>query len=196
MSPLPMNEFIQQNLADVGHQGRVRRGRLEPDDQHLARRRARPGLEGRQTRSTSATSSRIRSPAWSGILQLRPQGAEGHQLGPLLRPGDGQAYRRGEEHLRFEGGRRRWLQKVHEKYVDDALFLIGGRTTSNARGHQPGRLKGFVQAKKLVPRISHQSRWTSNPDSRGPPREGRLHAHRHEEVFWGCSSTCSSESSM
>ena len=75
---------------------------------------------------------------------MQLEGAERHQLGPLLRSGDGQAVRRVRN--TFDPKEQiKVLQKVHEKYVDEALFLMVTHDV-NARAMSP-KVKGFVQAK-------------------------------------------------
>ena len=127
------------------HQGRVRSGRVEPADQHLARRRDRSGARRAATASTSPTSSRIRSPASSAICNAICKAPTGHQLGLLLRSRDGQAVRRRCSNTFDPKEQTEVLQKVHEKYVDDALFLMVTHDV-NARAISP-KVKGFVQAK-------------------------------------------------
>ncbi len=139
-----MNEFIQQNLAEVGI-------KVEFDvvdwNQMINIWRAGAHRSERSKGDHAINYSYFIQDPFTGFvrhLQCDLKRAEGHQLGPLLRSGDGQADRPGEN--TFDPKEQTAvLQKVHEKYVDDALFLMVTHDI-NARALSP-KVKGFVQAK-------------------------------------------------
>mgnify|MGYP003693855997 CR=1 FL=1 len=66
MQPLPMNEFIQQNLAEVGIKVDFEVVEWNHAHQYLARGRQADASATAARASTSPTSSRTRSPASSG----------------------------------------------------------------------------------------------------------------------------------
>ncbi len=67
----------------------------------------------------------------------------GHELGLLRRCRDGRRLRRHPQHVR-PAQQLAVIQKVHEKFVDDALFLFVAHDVG-PRAMSP-RVKGFRQA--------------------------------------------------
>jgi peptide/nickel transport system substrate-binding protein len=143
MQPLPMNEFIQANLAEVGIKVEFevvewnqvinlwRAGALDPS------------AKGAQSINFSYF---IQDPFTGFIRHLQcnlkaPTGTNwGHYCDPEMDKllSDVRNTFDPKEQLAV-------LQKVHEKYVNDALFLMVTHDV-NARGLSP-KVKGFVQAK-------------------------------------------------
>ena len=143
MSPLPMNEFIQQNLADVGI-------KVEYDvvdwNQMINIWRAGaldPASKGDQAINYSYF---IQDP-FTGLVRhlhcdLRPP--KGTNWGLYCDPEMDKLL--DEVKTTFDPKEQTAvLQKVHEKYVDDALFLMVTHDV-NGRAISP-KVKGFVQAK-------------------------------------------------
>jgi hypothetical protein len=120
MQPLPMNEFVQQNLAEVGIKIEYRGGRLE----HLIniwRAGAKdPSAKGQRHQLHLLHPGPLHRP--DPPVAVQPRTAGRHQLGLLLRPGDGPCSTRCAPPSTRE--QDKVLQKIHEKYVDEALFLM------------------------------------------------------------------------
>ena len=81
MQPLTMNEFVQQNLDEVGIKVEFEVRGVEHADQHLARRRQGPSLARRHGDELSATSSRIRSPRFIRHVQCELVAPDGTNWG-------------------------------------------------------------------------------------------------------------------
>lgn len=143
MIPLPMNEYIQQNLSEIGIDIK-----FEVADWNTVINIWRAGATDASARGATAMnySYFIQDPFTGFIRHLQcnlkaPTGTNwGHYCDPemdkLL-----DAVRNTfdpKEQLAV-------LQKVHEKYVDDALFLMVTHDV-NARALSP-KVQGFVQAK-------------------------------------------------
>ena len=138
MQPLPMNEFIQQNLAEVGIEVE-----FEVVEWNTLINIWRAGAKSDQGRHGMNYTYFIRT-VHRFIRHLQSNcAAQRHQLGLLLRSGDGQAVREGAQDVRLQATDH-VLQKMHDKIVDEALFLIVTHDV-NPRAMRT-KVKGFVQA--------------------------------------------------
>jgi peptide/nickel transport system substrate-binding protein len=142
MLPLPMNEFVQQNLADVGI-----KVEFEVVDWNTLINIWRAGAKHDTARGASGMnySYFIQDP-FTGLirhLQCNLAPPAGTNWGFYCDP---------EMDKLFDEVRNTFdkdaqvaiLQKIHEKYVDDALFLMVTHDV-NARAMSP-KVKGFIQA--------------------------------------------------
>jgi ABC-type transport system substrate-binding protein len=142
MQPLPMNEFVQQNLAEVGI-----KVEFEVVEWNTLINIWRAGAKHETARGATGMnySYFIQDPFTGFIRHLQcnlapPSGTNwGHYCDPdmdkLL----------AEVRNTFDKGEQtKLLQKVHEKYVDEALFLMITHDV-NARAISP-KVQGFVQA--------------------------------------------------
>ncbi len=99
MQPLPMNEFVQQNLAEVGI-----KVDFEVVEWNTLINIWRAGAKPDSARGGTGHQLHLLHPGPVHGLHparpVRPRRAERHQLGLLLRPRDGQAARPGAQRLR------------------------------------------------------------------------------------------------
>ncbi len=142
MQPLPMNEFIQQNLAEAGM-----KIEFEVVEWNTLINIWRAGARHESSRGATGMnySYFIQDPFTGFIrhLQCNLQPPAGTNWGLYCDP---------EMDKLFDAVRNTFdaaeqakvLEKVHEKYVDDALFLMVTHDV-NARAMSP-KVKGFVQA--------------------------------------------------
>jgi peptide/nickel transport system substrate-binding protein len=150
MSPLPMNEFLQQNLAEVGI-----KVQFEVMDWNQVINQWRAGAKDASARSaTGMNYSYFVQDPFTGLirhLQCNLAPPAGTNWGYYCDP---------EMDKLFEQVRNTFdpkaqtavLQKIHEKYVDDALFLMVTHDV-NARA-MSSKVKGFVQAKNWFQNFS------------------------------------------
>ncbi|WP_225769529.1 ABC transporter substrate-binding protein [Inquilinus sp. Marseille-Q2685] len=142
MQPLPMNEFIQQNLAEIGIQVE-----FEVVEWNQLINIWRAGAKDTSARGATGMnySYFIQDPFTGFIrhLQCNLAAPAGTNWGAYCDP---------EMDTLFDQVRQTFdpaeqakvLQKIHEKYVNDALFLMVAHDV-NARA-MSGKVKGFVQA--------------------------------------------------
>ncbi|SFH09028.1 ABC transporter substrate-binding protein [Methylobacterium gossipiicola] len=142
MQPLPMNELIQQNLADIGI-----KVEFEVAEWNTLTNIWRSGAKSDMSKKATAInySYFIQDPFTGFIrhLQCNLTTPAGTNWGYYCDP---------EMDKLFDGVRNAFdpaeqakvLQKIHEKYVDEALFLMVAHDT-NPRAMSP-KVKGFVQA--------------------------------------------------
>jgi len=142
MQPLPMNEFIQQSLAEIGI-----KVEFEVMEWNALVASWRAGAKHESSRGAHSTNSSYFSqdPFTCLIRHLdsslvAPKGTNwGYYIDPVL---DGLF-----EKIRtsFDAGEQlAAIQKTHERFVDEALFLFVAHDV-NPRALSP-RVKGFVQA--------------------------------------------------
>ena len=143
MQPLPMNEFVQQSLAEIG---------IEVEfvvvDWNTLINIWRAGARHESARGGTAMNYTyfIQDPFTGFIRHLHcdlkpPKGTNwGHYCDPEMDKLLDQV-----KNTFDPKEQTAVLQKVHEKYVDDALFLMVTHDV-NARAISP-KVKGFVQAK-------------------------------------------------
>ena len=142
MQPLPMNEVIQQNLAEVGI-----KVDFEVVEWNTMINIWRAGAKHDSARGTTAMnfSYFIQDPFTAFIrhLQCNLAPPAGTNWGYYCDPEMDKLL--GEVRAAFDPAEQtKVLQKVHEKYVDDALFLMVTHDV-NPRAMSP-KVKGFVQA--------------------------------------------------
>jgi ABC-type transport system substrate-binding protein len=143
MQPLPMNEFVQQNLADVGI-----KVEFEVVDWNQLINIWRAGATDPASKSGHSINFTyfIQDPFTGFVRHLQcdlkaPKGTNwGHYCDPEMDKllDAVKTTFEPKEQLAV-------LQKVHEKYVNDALFLMVTHDV-NARAISP-KVKGFIQAK-------------------------------------------------
>jgi peptide/nickel transport system substrate-binding protein len=142
MAPLPMNEFLQQNLAEVGI-----KVDFEVVEIGALFNAWRVGAKNDTARgSTAMNLSYLLQDPFTGLIRhvecdlAPPSGTNwGYYCDPEM---DNLL---GEVRNAFDPAEQTTLlQKVHEKYVDDALFLMVTHDV-NPRAISP-KVKGFVQA--------------------------------------------------
>lgn len=150
MSPLPMNEFMQQNLAEIGI-----KVEFEVMDWNQVINQWRAGAKDASARGATGMnySYFIQDPFTGFIrhLQCNLAPPAGTNWGYYCDP---------EMDKLFDQVRNTFdpkaqtavLQKIHEKYVDDALFLMVTHDV-NARA-MSAKVKGFVQAKNWFQNFS------------------------------------------
>ena len=150
MQPLPMNEFIQENLAEAGM-----KIEFETVEWNTLINIWRAGADHESSRGATGMN-------YSYFIQDPFTGFVRH-LQCNLKPPAGTnwgLYCDKEMDALFEAIRNTFdaaeqtkvLQKVHEKYVDDALFLMVTHDV-NARAMSP-KVKGFVQAQNWFQNFS------------------------------------------
>jgi peptide/nickel transport system substrate-binding protein len=142
MQPLPMNEFVQQNLADVGIQVDY-----EVVEWNTLINIWRAGAKADISRGVSAInySYFIQDPFTGFIRHLQSNFAppNGTNWGYYSDPAMDKLFDQVRNTFdKFE--QTKVLEKVHEKYVDDALFIMITHDV-NPRAMSP-KVKGFVQA--------------------------------------------------
>ncbi len=143
MQPLTMNEFVQQNLAEAGIQVA-----FEVVEWNVLINIWRAGAKDASTRGGTAMnySYFIQDPFTGFIrhLQCNLAPPSGTNWGHYCDPDMDKMF----DAIRTTFGpaeQTKVLQKVHEKFVDDALFLMVTHDV-NPRAMSP-KVKGFVQAK-------------------------------------------------
>ncbi|HVJ53996.1 MAG TPA: ABC transporter substrate-binding protein [Aliidongia sp.] len=142
MQPLPMNEFLQQNLADVGIQVD-----FQVVDWNTLINIWRSGAKSDQSQGADGINYTyfIQDPFTAFVRHAKsslqpPKGTNwGFYADPEMDKLLDQALNAFDP-----DEQNRILQKVHEKYVDDALFLMVAHDV-NPRAMSP-KVKGFVQA--------------------------------------------------
>jgi ABC-type transport system substrate-binding protein len=142
MQPLPMNEFVQQNLADVGIQVDY-----EVVEWNTLINIWRAGAKADISRGVSAInySYFIQDPFTGFIRHLQSNFAppNGTNWGYYSDPAMDKLF--DQVRTTFDKAEQtQVLEKVHEKYVDDALFIMITHDV-NPRAMSP-KVKGFVQA--------------------------------------------------
>ncbi|APX83488.1 ABC transporter substrate-binding protein [Methylorubrum extorquens] len=142
MQPLPMNEFVQQNLADVGVQVDY-----EVVEWNTLINVWRAGAKADISRGVSAInySYFIQDPFTGFIrhLQCNLAPPNGTNWGYYCDPEMDQLF--DQVRTTFDrDAQNKVLQKVHEKFVDDALFVMITHDV-NPRA-MSSKVKGFVQA--------------------------------------------------
>jgi len=150
MQPLPMNEFIQQNLAEIGIEVE-----FEVLDWNQVINVWRAGAKDPSARGASAIN-------YSYFIQDPFTGLIRHALSTLAPPaGTNWGFYSDPEMDKLIGDARNAfdpaaqtaiLQKIHEKYVDDALFLMVAHDV-NARA-MSAKVKGFVPARNWFQNFS------------------------------------------
>ena len=142
MQPLPMNEFIQQNLAEVGI-----KVDFEVVEWNTLINIWRAGADHESSRkATGMNYSYFIQDPFTGFIRhlqcdLKPPA--GTNWGLYCDPEMDKLF--AEIRTTFDpAAQTKVLQKVHEKYVDDALFLMVTHDV-NSRAMSP-KVKGFVQA--------------------------------------------------
>jgi peptide/nickel transport system substrate-binding protein len=142
MQPLPMNEFIQQSLAEVGI-----RIEFQVVDWNTLINIWRAGAKHESSRGATAMnySYFIQDPFTGFIrhLQCDLQPPAGTNWGHYCDPAMDHLFQEVRTTFDLEA-QAKVLQRVHEKYVDEALFLMVTHDV-NARALSP-KVKGFVQA--------------------------------------------------
>ncbi len=142
MQPLPMNEFIQQNLAEAGM-----KIDFETVEWNTLINIWRAGANHESSRGATgmnySISSRIRSRGSSAICNAT-SGRRPARTGVLYCDKEMDALFDAIRNTFDPVEQTKVLQKVHEKYVNDALFLMVTHDV-NARAMSP-KVKGFVQA--------------------------------------------------
>jgi peptide/nickel transport system substrate-binding protein len=142
MQPLPMNEFVQQNLAEVGI-----KVEFEVVEWNTLINIWRAGAKHDSTRGATGLNFTyfIQDP-FTGLIRhvecdlAPPAGTNwGYYCDPEM-----DKLLSAVRNEFDPAGQTRLLQKVHEKYVDDALFLMVTHDV-NPRAISP-KVKGFVQA--------------------------------------------------
>jgi peptide/nickel transport system substrate-binding protein len=142
MQPLPMNEFIQQNLAEAGM-----KIDFEVVEWNTLINIWRAGANHESSRgATGMNYSYFIQDPFTGFIRhlqcnLRPPA--GTNWGLYCNPEMDKLF--DQIRTTFDPAeQQKVLEKVHEKYVDDALFLMVTHDV-NARAMSP-RVRGFVQA--------------------------------------------------
>jgi ABC-type transport system substrate-binding protein len=142
MQPLPMNEFVQQNLAEVGI-----KIDFEVVEWNTLINIWRAGAKHESSRQATGMNYTyfIQDP-FTGLirhLQCNLQPPAGTNWGYYCDPEMDKLF----EQVRntFDpAAQTKVLQKIHEKYVDEALFLMVTHDV-NPRALSP-KVKGFIQA--------------------------------------------------
>ena len=142
MQPLPMNEFVQQNLAEVGIQVE-----FEVVEWNTLINIWRAGAKADMARKATGMNYTyfIQDPFTAFIRHLQCDLAPpaGTNWGYYCDPGMDKLF--AEVRTTFDpAAQTKVLQAIHEKYVDDALFLMVTHDV-NPRAMSP-KVKGFVQA--------------------------------------------------
>lgn len=142
MQPLPMNEFVQQSLAEIGIQVD-----FEVVEWNQLINIWRAGAKSDSARGATAMNYTyfIQDPFTGFIrhLQCNLVAPSGTNWGHYCDPEMDKLF--DEVRSTFDAAAQdKVLQKVHEKYVDDALFLMVMHDV-NARA-MSAKVKGFVQA--------------------------------------------------
>jgi ABC-type transport system substrate-binding protein len=142
MQPLPMNEMLQQNLAEVGI-----RIEFEVVEWNTLINIWRAGARHETSRgATGMNYSYFIQDPFTGFvrhLQCDLQPPAGTNWGHYCDPAMDALF--AEIRNTFDpAAQTRVLQRVHEKFVDEALFLMVTHDV-NARAMSP-RVRGFVQA--------------------------------------------------
>ncbi|NEU13678.1 ABC transporter substrate-binding protein [Methylobacterium sp. BTF04] len=142
MQPLPMNEFIQQNLADVGI-----KVEFEVVEWNTLINLWRAGAKSDMSRKATGMnfSYFIQDPFTGFIrhLQCNLAAPNGTNWGNYCDPEMDKLF--DQVRTTFDPVEQtKVLEKVHEKYVNEALFLMVAHDT-NPRALSP-KVKGFVQA--------------------------------------------------
>jgi ABC-type transport system substrate-binding protein len=150
MQPLPMNEFVQQNLAEVGI-----KVEFEVVEWNQLINIWRAGAKDPSTRGGTAMNYTyfIQDPFTGFIrhLQCDLQPPAGTNWGYYCDPEMDKLF--AEVRNTFdEAAQTAVLRKIHEKYVNDALFLMVTHDV-NARAMSP-RVRGFVQAQNWFQNFS------------------------------------------
>ncbi len=142
MLPLPMNEFIQQNLAEAGM-----KIDFEVVEWNTLINIWRAGAKHESSRgATGMNYSYFIQDPFTGFvrhLQCNLQPPAGTNWGLYCDPEMDKLFNEVRNTFDAEA-QTKVLQRVHEKYVDEALFLMVTHDV-NARAMSP-RVKGFVQA--------------------------------------------------
>lgn len=142
MLPLPMNEFIQQNLADVGI-----KISFEVVDWNTMINIWRAGAKDPSARGATAMnySYFIQDPFTAFIRHLQCDLAppKGTNWGYYCDPDMDKLFEQARTTF-DKAAQTKVMQAIHEKFVDDALFLMVTHDV-NARAMSP-KVKGFVQA--------------------------------------------------
>jgi ABC-type transport system substrate-binding protein len=142
MQPLPMNEFVQQNLADVGI-----KVEFEVVEWNTLINIWRAGAKSEMSRAATGMnySYFIQDPFTAFVRHLQcdlvPPG--GTNWGYYCDPEMDKLFAQVREAFEMTE-QTKVLQKIHEKYVDDALFLMITHDV-NPRAMST-KVKGFVQA--------------------------------------------------
>ncbi|MCU0820199.1 MAG: ABC transporter substrate-binding protein [Beijerinckiaceae bacterium] len=142
MQPLPMNEFIQQNLAEAGM-----KIDFEVVEWNTLINIWRAGAKHESSRgATGMNYSYFIQDPFTGFmrhLQCNLQPPAGTNWGLYCDPEMDKLF--DEVRNTFDAeAQSKVLQRIHEKYVDEALFLMVTHDV-NARAMSP-KVKGFVQA--------------------------------------------------
>ena len=166
MQPLPMNEFVQQNLAEIGI-----KVEFEVVEWNTLINIWRAGAKHESARGAHGHELHLLHP---GPLHrphpppaVQSGAADRDQLGLLLRPGDGQAF--DQVRNTFDPKEQTAiLQKIHEKYVDDALFLMVTHDV-NPRAMST-KVQGLRAGPELVPGLlaDHDGQVAEPPQTRRP----------------------------
>jgi ABC-type transport system substrate-binding protein len=150
MSPLPMNELMQQNLADIGI-----KVTFEVVEWNQLINIWRAGAADPSARGATAMnySYFIQDPFTAFIrhLECDLKPPAGTNWGSYCDPAMDKLFN--EVRTTFDPAKQTAvLQKIHEKFVDDALFLMVAHDV-NARAMSP-KVKGFVQAQNWFQNFS------------------------------------------
>ncbi|MFA6266846.1 MAG: ABC transporter substrate-binding protein [Pseudolabrys sp.] len=142
MQPLPMNEFIQQNLAEVGIKVEFEVVEWNQVINLWRAGAADPSVKG----ASSINFSYFIQDPFTGLirhLQCNLKAPNGTNWGAYCDPEMDKMF--DEVRNEFDPAKQTAiLQKIHEKYVNEALFLMVTHDV-NARAMSP-KVKGFVQA--------------------------------------------------
>jgi peptide/nickel transport system substrate-binding protein len=150
MQPLPMNEFIQQNLAEAGM-----KIDFEVVEWNTLINIWRAGAKHESSRGATGMNYTyfIQDPFTGFIrhLQCNLQPPAGTNWGLYCNPEMDKLF--DEVRNTFDAAAQsKVLERVHEKYVDDALFLMVTHDV-NARAMSP-KVRGFVQAQNWFQEFS------------------------------------------
>ncbi|GJD29507.1 Heme-binding protein A [Methylobacterium adhaesivum] len=142
MQPLPMNELIQQNLADIGI-----KVEFKVAEWNTLTNIWRSGAKSDMSQKATAInySYFIQDPFTGFIrhLQCNLTTPAGTNWGYYCDPEMDKLF--GEVRTTFDpAAQAKVLEKIHEKFVDEALFLMVAHDT-NPRAMSP-KVKGFIQA--------------------------------------------------
>jgi peptide/nickel transport system substrate-binding protein len=143
MQPLPMNEFVQQNLAEVGI-----KVEFEVVEWNALINIWRAGAKHESARgATGVNFTYFLQDPFTGLirhLQCNLAPPAGTNWGSYCDPEMDKLFE--QARTAFDPARQtEILQKIHEKYVDEALFLMVTHDV-NPRALSP-KVKGFVQAR-------------------------------------------------
>ena len=150
MQPLPMNEFIQQNLADVGIQAE-----FQVVDWNTLINIWRAGAKADMSQHADGINYTyfIQDPFTAFVRHAKsdlvaPKGTNwGYYSDPEM-----DKLLAAAQNAFDPDEQTKILQKIHEKYVDDALFLMVAHDV-NPRAMSP-KVKGFVQAQNWFQNFS------------------------------------------